>query len=94
MLCAIVQLSPELGKLVENVAKANALLETVSLQDVDLLVLPELAFSGSLLCPSIRIPRLIICIDRLQPPLFPRHYTLSRALIVRSHHGLGSYHRC
>lgn len=46
MRIACLQFSPKLGKTAENVASANVILEAASLQDIDLLVLPELAFTG------------------------------------------------
>ena len=46
MRIACLQFSPKLGKTAENVARANAILEAASPQDIDLLVLPELAFTG------------------------------------------------
>lgn len=46
MRIACLQLAPELGKPTENILRANTLLEATSPQDLDLLVLPELAFSG------------------------------------------------
>ena len=46
MRIACLQFSPELGKTAENVANANAILEAAAPQDIDLLVLPELAFTG------------------------------------------------
>ena len=46
MRIACLQFSPELGKTAENVARANVILEAASPQDIDLLVLPELAFTG------------------------------------------------
>ncbi|KAI4192135.1 MAG: hypothetical protein LQ348_003261 [Seirophora lacunosa] len=49
MRIASLQFSPELGRVEENVARADALLASVpaaSLANLDLLVLPELAFTG------------------------------------------------
>ena len=46
MRIACLQFSPKLGKTAENVARANVILEAASPQDIDLLVLPELAFTG------------------------------------------------
>lgn len=46
MRIACLQFSPELGRLPENIARANILLEAASPQNIDLLVLPELAFTG------------------------------------------------
>jgi len=46
MRVACLQFAPELGKPVENTARANEILEAASLIYVDLLVLPELAFTG------------------------------------------------
>ena len=49
MKIACLQLAPELYRLDENMAKADALLEHVKPGDIDLLVLPEMAFTGKLL---------------------------------------------
>ncbi|CAD6563870.1 MAG: Carbon-nitrogen hydrolase [Alectoria sarmentosa] len=46
MRIACLQFDPELGRLPENIARANVLLEAASPQNLDLLVLPELAFTG------------------------------------------------
>ena len=53
MRIACLQFNPELGRLSENIARANFLLEAESPQNIDLLVLPELAFTGTadLPCP-------------------------------------------
>ena len=40
------QLAAELGQFKKNVERADDLLKSVTADDVDLLVLPELAFSG------------------------------------------------
>ena len=47
MRIACLQFDPELGRLPENIARANVLLEAASPQNIDLLVLPELAFTGA-----------------------------------------------
>lgn len=49
MRIACLQFNPALGKFSENIALANALLQTSTPQDIDLLVLPELAFTGNYL---------------------------------------------
>ncbi|KAL9111398.1 MAG: hypothetical protein Q9187_007929 [Circinaria calcarea] len=46
MRIACLQFSPRLGRIPENIAKANALLEAADTANLDLLVLPELAFTG------------------------------------------------
>ena len=46
MRIACLQFSPRLGKPAENVARANAILEAALPQEIDSLVLPELAFTG------------------------------------------------
>lgn len=46
MRIACLQFAPDLGKVAENTARADKILEEASLADLDLLVLPELAFSG------------------------------------------------
>lgn len=47
MRMACLQLSAKLGKVEDNIARANALLEESSISDLDLLILPELAFTGA-----------------------------------------------
>lgn len=47
MRIACLQFNPELGRLPENITLANTLLEAASPQNLDLLVLPELAFTGN-----------------------------------------------
>lgn len=41
------QLAPELGKLEQNMQRADDLLQDVARGDLDLLVLPEMAFTGA-----------------------------------------------
>ena len=62
MRIALLQFNPELGKPTQNIARSNALLQAASPQDVDLLVLPELAFTGN--------------ISSLTLILFPKHCPL------------------
>lgn len=47
MRVGILQFAPQLRKVNENIERANALLSDVNPRDLDLLVLPELAFSGT-----------------------------------------------
>ena len=47
MRIACLQFNPELGKRADNIARTNALLQAASPHDIDLLVLPELAFTGT-----------------------------------------------
>ena len=47
MRIACLQFSPQLGKVQQNIDKADSLLEAVSSGQTDIVVLPELAFSGS-----------------------------------------------
>ena len=49
MRIALLQFNPELGKRTQNIARTDALLQAASPQDVDILVLPELAFTGTIL---------------------------------------------
>ena len=51
MRIALLQFNPELGKRTQNIARTNALLQAASPQEVDLLVLPELAFTGTISSP-------------------------------------------
>ncbi len=53
MRIACLQFAPELGKTLENTDRANKILEATSPSNVDLLVLPELAFTGPGLCPDV-----------------------------------------
>ncbi|KAF2238711.1 carbon-nitrogen hydrolase [Viridothelium virens] len=46
MKIACLQFAPEVGKVQENIAKANHILERDNVSGVDILVLPEMAFSG------------------------------------------------
>ena len=46
MRIACLQLASEIGKPLENTRRADSLLDAASPEDLDLLVLPELAFSG------------------------------------------------
>lgn len=48
MRIACLQFSAKLGKVEDNIARANALLEELSISHLDLLILPELAFTGAL----------------------------------------------
>ncbi len=47
MRVACLQFSPKLGKVQENIDRANGLLNGTLTGHLDILVLPELAFSGS-----------------------------------------------
>lgn len=46
MRIATLQLAPRLGERDVNIARADQLLSQKDLSDIDLLVLPEMAFSG------------------------------------------------
>ncbi|KAK0512816.1 hypothetical protein JMJ35_004833 [Cladonia borealis] len=61
MRIACLQFSPKLGKPAENVARANVILEAASPPDIDLLVLPELAFTG------YNFPSLVAILPHLEP---------------------------
>lgn len=63
MRIACLQFNPELGRLAENVAHANSLLEAASPQNIDLLVLPELAFAGIASSASFPMPTYVHSID-------------------------------
>lgn len=47
MRVACLQFSAKLGRVEDNIARANALLEESSISNLDLLILPELAFTGA-----------------------------------------------
>ena len=63
MRIACLPFNPELGKLAENVAHANSLLEAASPQNIDLLVLSELAFTGIASSASFPMPTYVHFID-------------------------------
>ena len=69
MRIACLQFSAKLGKVEDNIARANALLKDSSVPDLDLLILPELAFTGEFFSQSLMVDR----IDRelLQATIFP-----------------------
>jgi protein N-terminal amidase len=46
MKIACLQFAPLVGDVENNIRAADAILEKTNLEDVDLLVLPEMAFSG------------------------------------------------
>lgn len=46
MRIACLQFSPQVGEVEKNIARADAVLDRADPQDLDLLVLPEMAFSG------------------------------------------------
>lgn len=69
MRIAVLQFAPEMGKVDQNIRKAESLLAKVHGKTIDWLVLPELAFTGKygacflvLLCP------------RQPPSLYPYLY--------------------
>lgn len=47
MRIACLQLAPELGKVQENIERAETILNDADLEGIDLLILPELAFTGT-----------------------------------------------
>lgn len=49
------QFAPEVGDVDDNISKAEAILDKADPKDLDLLVLPELAFSGKLK-PTYSLP--------------------------------------
>ena len=58
MRIACLQFSPQVGQVCENMARADQLLQGHSAGDFDLLVLPEMAFSGMYLCTDVEIESL------------------------------------
>jgi protein N-terminal amidase len=61
MKVACLQFAPEVGKLQENIARADSILLEAQLPfDVDWLVLPELAFTGMLFGSCLRSLHVII----------------------------------
>jgi predicted amidohydrolase len=61
------QFAPKLGEVHENIRKADSLLEDTSSSELDLLVLPEMAFSGKrCLDLSPRLGLVFIITNRLQ----------------------------
>ena len=94
MRIACLQFNPELGKHPENITRADALLQAASPQDIDLLVLPELAFTGtsSSLCTPSFFPTSFQSIDhyrRLQLPLPYVHIAPPRTHCRRPVYSLG-----
>ncbi len=84
MRIACLQFSPEIGKRDANVDRANAILEVASLEKLDLLVLPELAFAGGaaifLKAVSLSAHSMILTTpSRLQPSFSRRDTSLPRA---------------
>ena len=61
MRIACLQFNPELGRIPENITRANALLQAASPQDVDILLLPELAFTGTSLESRLCLIRQPMC---------------------------------
>jgi predicted amidohydrolase len=49
---ALPQFAPQVGDVDNNLNRADAVLSKANPQNLDLLVLPELAFSGESSCPS------------------------------------------
>lgn len=49
MRIACLQFAPQLGDVDQNLNRADAVLSKANPKDIDLLVLPELAFSGELM---------------------------------------------
>lgn len=83
MRIALLQFNPELGKRTQNISRTNLLLQAASPQDVDLLVLPELAFTGAISSPhphphpvSQTLSPFTDKLDRLQLPLPFLHLSL------------------
>ena len=77
MKIACLQFAPELGKTQENIRRADFLLEHLSPGQCDLLVLPELAFSGlASACLDAQTNMLRPNEHRLQFPFFGRDTTL------------------
>ncbi|KAL6712784.1 hypothetical protein ACLMJK_009625 [Lecanora helva] len=60
MRIACLQFAPSIGQPSINIERANALLETADPHDIDLLVLPELAFAGSSSLRFSTLPRNLI----------------------------------
>ena len=61
MRIACLQFNPELGRIPENITRANALLRAASPQNVDILLLPELAFTGTSLETRLCLIRQPMC---------------------------------
>ena len=69
MRVACLQLSAKLGKVEDNIARANALLEESSVSNLDLLILPELAFTGTFFSQDMTLDSIDRRLPRLQFPL-------------------------
>jgi len=48
MKIACLQFDPKLGEIAQNILRAEAILEEASVDELDLIVLPEMALSGSI----------------------------------------------
>jgi predicted amidohydrolase len=61
------QFAPKLGEVHENIRKADSLLEDTSSSELDILVLPEMAFSGErCFDSSSRLGLVFMITNRLQ----------------------------
>lgn len=47
----LLQFNPQLGNIAHNLKRAETIISQAETQDIDLLVLPEMAFSGTIICP-------------------------------------------
>ena len=47
----LLQFNPQLGDIAHNLKRAETIISQAETQDIDLLVLPEMAFSGTIICP-------------------------------------------
>jgi protein N-terminal amidase len=67
------QFAPQVGDLNNNLNRADAVLNRADPEDLDLLVLPELAFSGKLSDRTIGAVDVVTCVLRIESPTFLRH---------------------
>lgn len=86
------QFAPQVGDVDNNLNRADAVLSRANPDDLDLLVLPELAFSGKFKShrnpPKFHYMRLIH-FPRVQLQISSRHYALSRTFWLRYYVSLG-----
>lgn len=85
------QFAPQVGDVDNNLNRADAVLSRANPDDLDVLVLPELAFSGKLSCKDVFV--VILIFQRVQLQIAARHHSIPRTLRFRYHVSLGQDNR-
>lgn len=93
MRVACLQFSAQLGKVEDNIARANALLKDSSISDFDLLILPELAFTGVFSSQDMLSTQLTEDYFRLQFSLSRSDNTVPRVHRIRHIFSMGQDNR-